>query len=80
MTQVWNTPPGWPEPPAGWTPEPRYSGARAQAIHDELGLSVTRYEQKLNALLDRPDAYEHDPMLVKRLRRLRDTRRQARAG
>ncbi len=57
-----------------------HSGARAEAILLQLGLSVTRYEQELNALLDRPDAYQHAPMLMKRLRRLRDVRRQARAG
>jgi len=56
----------------------RFQGAKDQAIKDELGLSRTRYEQLLRDLIDRPEAYLHDPVLVKRLRRLRDTRRAAR--
>lgn len=55
-----------------------HRGAKDQAILDELGLSAVRYEQLLNGLIDRPEAYLADPQLVKRLRRLRDTRRQAR--
>lgn len=56
----------------------RYVGAKEQAMLDELGLSATRYAQLLNALIDRPEACLADPVLVKRLRRLRDTRRAAR--
>lgn len=59
-----------------WT----YQGAKEQAVTDELGMTPTRYAQLLNALIDQPEAYLHDPMLVKRLRRLRDTRRRARAS
>jgi hypothetical protein len=55
-------------------------GAKDQAVHDEFGLSMTRYAQLLNALLDKPEALVHDPMLVKRLRRLRETRRRARSA
>lgn len=53
----------------------RYPGARDSAIIEELGISPTRYFQQLNALIDRPDALEAKPVLVKRLRRLRDQRR-----
>ncbi len=58
----------------------RRAGSKEVAIREELGISVGRYYQLLNALLDSPDALRHDPMLVKRLRRIRDARVQARAA
>jgi hypothetical protein len=58
----------------------RYAGAKEQAIRDLFGLSATRYYQILNSLLDLPAALEHDPMLVKRLRRLRTARQRARSA
>lgn len=56
----------------------KYAGAKEQAVHDRFGLSATRYYQVLNDLIDRPEALVHDPMLIKRLRRLRATRQAAR--
>jgi hypothetical protein len=56
----------------------RHAGAKEQAIRDTFDLSATRYYQILNALLEHPAALAHDPMLVKRLRRLRATRARAR--
>jgi hypothetical protein len=47
-------------------------------IRDEFGFSSTRYYQLLGVLIDRPEALEHDPMLVRRLQRLRDARRTQR--
>ncbi|MDQ1687428.1 MAG: hypothetical protein QOK42_403, partial [Frankiaceae bacterium] len=38
------------------------------------------YYQVLNALIDRPEALEFDPMLVKRLRRMRSARARARSA
>jgi hypothetical protein len=58
----------------------RYAGAKDAAIRDRLGESPARYYQRLNALLDSPEALAHDAQLVNRLRRLRDGRRQARRG
>ena len=58
----------------------RYAGAKEQAIRELFGMSSTRYYQVLNALIDRPDALAHDPMLVKRLRRLRSTRQRQRSA
>lgn len=52
----------------------RHPGAKEQAIRDAFDLSATRYYQLLNGLLDNPAALAHDPVLVGRLRRLRDTR------
>lgn len=56
----------------------RTAGAKERAIREELGLSSTRYYQLLNALLDRPEALAHAPVLVNRLRRIREARRAAR--
>jgi hypothetical protein len=57
-----------------WTAD----GVKAVLIEDRLGLTSARYYQVLNELLDRPDALDHDPLVVRRLRRLRDRRRRAR--
>ena len=58
----------------------KYAGAKETAIRDLFDLSATRYYQTLNALIDRPEALVHDPMLVKRLRRLRTTRQRTRSA
>jgi hypothetical protein len=58
----------------------RYAGAKEHAIKETFGFSATRYYQLLGELLDRPEALEQDPMLVKRLRRLRSTRQRDRAA
>ena len=54
------------------------SGPKELAIRERFDLSATRYYQVLNALLESPDALEYDPLVVRRLRRLRDRRRRAR--
>jgi hypothetical protein len=56
----------------------RHAGAKEQAIRDTFDLSPTRYYQLVNALLDRPAALAYDPVLVKRLRRLRTSRSRRR--
>ncbi|MGI8531770.1 MAG: DUF3263 domain-containing protein [Geodermatophilaceae bacterium] len=58
----------------------QYAGAKEQAIRDLFAMSATRYYQVLNALIDRPEALAADPMLVKRLRRLRAARQRARSA
>ncbi len=58
----------------------KYAGAKEQAIKDLFDMSATRYYQVLNALIDRPEALASDPMLVKRLRRLRASRQRARSA
>jgi hypothetical protein len=58
----------------------KYAGAKEEAIKATFGMSATRYYQVLNALVDRPEALRADPMLVKRLRRLRAGRQKARAA
>ena len=56
----------------------RHVGAKEEAIRADLGMSPARYYQLLGRLIDTAEAQEHDPMLVKRLRRIRDAREQAR--
>jgi Protein of unknown function (DUF3263) len=58
----------------------KYAGAKEQAVRELFDLSATRYYQVLNALIDRPEALAHDPMLVKRLRRMRHSRQRARSA
>ena len=58
----------------------KYAGAKEQAIKELFDMSATRYYQVLNALIDTPEALEADPMLVKRLRRLRASRQRARSA
>ncbi|MEU4411492.1 DUF3263 domain-containing protein [Streptosporangium sp. NPDC023963] len=58
----------------------RYAGAKEQAVREAFDISATRYYQLLSELIDLPAALAHDPMLVKRLRRLRETRRRDRAA
>jgi hypothetical protein len=58
----------------------KYAGAKEAAIRDLFGMSATRYYQVLNALIDRPEALVADPMLVKRLRRLRASRQRTRSA
>ena len=58
----------------------KYAGAKEQAIRELFNMSATRYYQALNSLIDRPQALTADPMLVKRLRRLRSGRQRARAA
>jgi hypothetical protein len=47
-------------------------------IGERFGVAGTEYYRLLNDLIDRPEALVHDPLGVRRLRRLRDRRRRAR--
>ena len=58
----------------------RLAGAKESAIKELFDLTAPRYYQMLNDLIDREDALEASPMLVKRLRRLREARMQARTA
>ena len=59
-----------------WT----YAGAKEQAIRESFDMSATRYYQVLNSLIDAEAALAFDPLLVKRLRRLRTARQRARSA
>ena len=58
-----------------WWSEP---GPKELAIRERFELSTTRYYEIVNELLDEPEALDYDPLVVRRLRRLRDRRRRAR--
>ena len=58
----------------------KFSGAKEQGIREQFDMSATRYYQILNGLLDSPEALAHDPLLIKRLRRMRETRQRARSA
>ena len=58
----------------------KYAGAKEQAIRDLFEMSGTRYYQILNGLIDDHEALAFDPMLVKRLRRMRASRQRARSA
>ena len=57
----------------------RYPGSKEAAIRDLLSISTPRYYQLLIALLDNSAAETAYPTLVRRLRRLRESRTQARS-
>ena len=52
---------------AGWA-EP---GPKELAIRERFDLSATRYYQLLGELVDSDDALEYDPLVIRRLRRMR---------
>ena len=69
----------------------KYAGAKAQrlmrlsdeaeqAVRELFAMSATRYYQVLNALIDRPEALAADPLLIRRLRRLRASRQRTRSA
>ena len=56
----------------------QHPGAKEDAIRQTFGLSPARYYQGLGKLLDSEAALAYDPMLVKRLQRVREDRRTSR--
>lgn len=54
----------------------KYAGAKEQAITKQFSMSPTNYYQLLNQLIETDAALAYDPMLVKRLRRARSTKRR----
>jgi hypothetical protein len=58
----------------------QHVGAKEQQIRDRFGVSATRYYQILNELLASPAAMREDPMLVRRLQRMRAARQRQRVA
>lgn len=58
----------------------RHRGHKEDAVLETFGWSTTRYYAVLNALIDSEVALAADPMLVRRLRRMRSARRKARSS
>ena len=52
-----------------------FPGPKDRSIGEYLGMSATRYYQALRRLMDDPVALEAFPLVVHRLRRVRDGRR-----
>jgi hypothetical protein len=62
---------------AAW---PRHSGMKEETIRTQLGMSPARYYQLLARLIETEEALAFDPLLVRRLRRLRDARSRQRSA
>ena len=58
----------------------RLRGAALDRIRERFGVSATRYYQILNELLADPAAMAADPMLVRRLQRMRAARQRQRVA
>lgn len=58
----------------------KHAGVKEQAIKDRFAMSATRYYRHLNELLETPAALAYDPILVKRLKRLRMYRQRQRVA
>ncbi|HKZ75636.1 MAG TPA: DUF3263 domain-containing protein [Actinomycetota bacterium] len=56
----------------------KHPGPKERAVRERFGLSPARYHQLLNRAVDLPESLAYDPMLVRRLRRLREARRRKR--
>lgn len=56
----------------------QHPGSKEDSIRQVFGLSAARYYQVLGPLISSQVALAYDPMLVKRLQRLRDERRSNR--
>jgi len=56
-----------------WWTEP---GPKEVAVAQRFQLTMSEYQEALSGFIDDPDAMELDPMVVRRLRRARDKRRQ----
>lgn len=61
----------------GWW---KQRGPKERAVRERFGFSAARYQQLLNRAIDLPEALAYDPMLVRRLRRLREQRRRRRVA
>jgi hypothetical protein len=58
----------------------RHAGAKESSIKELFNLTPPAYYQMLNNLIDRPAALTAQPLLVKRLLRLRDQRTTTRSS
>ena len=58
----------------------RYAGAKEAGIKEQFDISAREYYELLNNLIDREDALAASPLLIKRLRRLREARVASRSN
>lgn len=59
----------------GWWTE---DGVKDLLLRERFNCSADDYYGELNHLLDRPEALEYDPLVVRRLQRARERRRRLR--
>jgi hypothetical protein len=57
-----------------------YDGGRDAAIREQFDVSPADYHRALGELIDRPEAADFDPLLVRRLRRRRTVRTRERSA
>lgn len=57
----------------------QHAGAKEQMVRDQFDVTMTRFYQELNTVLDKPAAMAFDPLTVKRLLRLRAARKRSRS-
>ena len=58
----------------------QYAGSKDTAIRERFDMSTVRYYQRLNWLIDQPQAMAHDALLVRRLKRTRLARQRHRSA
>lgn len=58
----------------------RHAGAKEDHVRQHLGLTPVAYYQRVNALIDRPEAIAHAPQVVSRLRAVRARQRMRRSA
>jgi hypothetical protein len=58
----------------------KYAGAKEARVRELFAESMPRYSQRLNGLIDRPEALAYAPLTVNRLRRLREARQRQRGA
>lgn len=58
----------------------KHAGAKDTRVRELFEMSPTRYYQRLNWIIDQAEALQVDPMVVRRLQRLRDQRAAARGA
>lgn len=58
----------------------KHAGIKERAIRERFDMSATSYYQVLNELIENPAAMDHDPILIKRLKRLRTYRQRQRVA
>lgn len=58
----------------------KYAGAKDVAVRDRFAMTPTDYYLTLHQIVDHDAAVEHDPLLVRRLRRQRLARQHQRSA
>lgn len=58
----------------------QFIGTKEQAVRDQFDMTLTRFYQVLNRIIDTEAALAYNPLLVKRLRRVRRARKRSRTA